>query len=75
MRIQESSKTYEERIEWYRKRMIQLRESYDTLCRRDQEYCRYLERWFSDGRCDGVLDYETRILWKTTPMPYNIYFS
>lgn len=75
MRIREGSKTYEETIEWYRKRMIQLRESYDTLYRRDQEYCSYLERWFSDGHCDGTPDYKTRILWKVTPMPYNIYFS
>lgn len=66
---------YMKQIEWYRKRMNNLRAKYDTLCRRDQEYCCYLERWFSDKRCDGTPDYETRILWESHPMPYNIYFS
>lgn len=73
--IQENTQTYKEKIEWYRNRMIEMRAEYELLARRDQEYCRYLERWFGDGPCDGVPDYETRIAWKTTPMPYLIYFS
>ena len=53
--------------------MEQMRANYDNLCRLDKEYCRYLEQWFSDGRCDGTPDYETRVKYKVTPMPFNVY--
>lgn len=69
------TRSYEEKLQWYRNRMNSLRAAYEKLCRRDQEYCRYLERWFSNERCDGTPNYETRVLWKTLPMPYLIYFS
>lgn len=64
---------YLEKLEWYRKRMKQMRANYDNLCRLDKEYCRYLEQWFSDGRCDGTPNYETRVIYKVTPMPFNVY--
>lgn len=64
---------WEERLEWYRKRMNDMRAEYDKLCRMDKEYCDYLVRWFGNGECDGTLDYEHRILYKRLPMPYNVY--
>lgn len=65
--------SYETKLEWYRTHMKRLRENYDNLSHFDKDYCRYLERWFSDERCDGAPNYETRVLWKTLPMSFITY--
>ena len=69
----EEKRPYEEELEWYRSRIEFYRARWDKCCRLDKEYCNYLERWFSNDRCDGAPDYETRVLWKRLPMAYNTY--
>lgn len=63
---------YEDKIQWFRD-FIKRNEN-DTS-RRGQEYVSYLRRWFSDKRCDGVLDFKTRYAWRTLPMSMNVYFN
>ena len=62
---------YERKLDWYRK---YIKDHENDTTRREREYCSYLKRWFSDGRCDGAPNFEMRHLWKRTPMSYNQYF-
>lgn len=62
---------YEYKLQWYRDYITR---NSSSTARRVREYCDYLKRWFSDGRCDGAPDVKTRILWKRLPMSYNQYF-
>ena len=61
---------YESELEWFRKYM---NDNYNSTSRRIREYCDYLNRWFSEDRCDGAPNYETRHRWKYVPMSYNQY--
>ena len=63
---------YERKLQWYRDYIVR---NENDKSRRGQEYLSYLKRWFGDGRCDGIANYQERYKRKTLPMPYNIYFS
>lgn len=64
-------KDYDSQLDWYR---CFIERHKDDKARRIREYCSYLKRWFGDGPCDGAPNYETRYLWKRTPMSYTQYF-
>lgn len=61
---------YELELEWFRKYMNDKRNS---KSHRIREYCDYLNRWFSEDRCDGAPNYETRHHLRRIPMSYNQY--
>ena len=63
-------KNYDERIQWYRDFMIK---NENAASRFVSEYVNYLKRWFGDGPCDGVSDFDTRIKWQCEPMSINVY--
>lgn len=61
---------YEEELNFYRSSIE------DYLSRPghlNQEYGRYLKRWFSDESCDGAANYETRYRFHRLPMAANTY--
>lgn len=57
---------YEKELQWFR--------DYESSdCRIDQEYSRYLARWFSNESCDGWPDFKTRYKLHKLPMSLNVY--
>lgn len=63
---------YDEQLEHYRE-YIKNNEKHPS--RRIQEYLSYLKRWFGDGSCDGLMNFQTRYNCHVLPMAYNIYFN
>ena len=62
---------YEAKLQWYRDYIE--RES-NSPYRREQEYVKYLRRWFSEEDCDGF-PFSFKYKRKYLPMSFNIYFS
>lgn len=67
-----TSEEYLHQLDWYRE---YIERDDGTSSRHVQEYVDYLKRWFSDQRCDGLDNYETRFRMHKLPMSYNIYFN
>jgi len=61
---------YEKSLNFYRMQM----EAYSlSSARLSCEYGSYLKRWFSDGECDGLENYEMRYRLHKLPMAFNTY--
>lgn len=65
-----TAQEYEEQLLWYRD---YIKTNISSESRKVQDYVSYLESWFSNNECDGLLNFETRYTFHTLPMPFNIY--
>ena len=63
---------YEAKLQWYRDYAAK---NANSPYRRIKEYASYLQKWFSDGPCDGVSCFQARINRRILPMSYNVYFN
>lgn len=61
---------YEEALEFYRS---SIERHLSSTGRLEREYGKYLERWFSDKPCDGIVSYEMRYRFHRLPMAANTY--
>lgn len=70
--VEMNHQEYEDRLAWFRDHLESLQNEED-LSKSMEGYVAYLRQWFSDGQCDGLLDYQMRYNLHTLPMSSNIY--